>query len=94
MLGSVRGNARGDTFDEPINIDISPMQPQAVDVTAPVQRPRHRRSKPKSKRDHINGVHLNFRFPNLDFVDWPGLTPAQCHPTWLIRQVTHGPTLL
>ena len=22
----------------------------------------------------------NFRFPNLDFVDWPGLTPAQRPP--------------
>jgi hypothetical protein len=73
-------DVRGDAFETPITIDVSPPRPstsRAVDGVSPEQSIRLPRVNPESRPDHIKNVNLSLKFPNLDFTDRPGLAAPQ-----------------
>lgn len=75
-----RHHSQGDAFDDPITIDVSPRGPSTsrlIHGPSSQQAPRGTRN---LRRDHITKVHPNVKFPNLDFIDRPGLTAAQRPP--------------
>ena len=75
-----RHNLQGDAFDDPITIDVSPHGPSTsrlIHGPSSQQAPRGTRN---LRRDHITKVHPNVKFPNLDFINCPGLTAAQRPP--------------
>jgi len=75
-----RRHSQGNAFDNPITIDVSPRRPSTsriIDHPSSTQPPRGTR---KSGRDHIKRVYPTVKFPNLDFIDRPGLTAAPRPP--------------
>jgi hypothetical protein len=75
-----RRDSQGDAFEDPITIDVSPRGPSTsrpIDDPSSQQVPRGTRT---SGHDHIKKVNPTVKFPNLDFIDRPGLMAAQRPP--------------
>ena len=73
-------NSQGDAFDDPITIDISPRRPSTSWLIYSPSSQQAPRGTCNLGCDHITKIHPNVKFPNLNFIDHPGLTAAQRPP--------------